>query len=326
MVSLLSDDDVATVLDLEGLLPELAEAFAAQARGAVERPERPHYPMGTGLDPDRPEQPLGTGLCMPAYVHGAAHAVTKLATVHEGNADRGLSTVNAHLSVVDARTGEPTAILAGNRITNARTGAIAGLAARELALPGPVDLGVIGAGRLARWGTRAIATATDLETVRVYSPSDSRIACAEELATELGVDARPVERPREAVTDATVVLTATTSTEPVFPGEALSPGALVVALGAYTPETRELDDVTVERATRVFADVPEEARETGDLRGHPELAVSPFGELFAGDTGRIDDGEILVVASVGTATLDAATAAYVVERAREAGVGEEFPL
>ncbi len=325
MVRLLADDDVAAVLDLEGLLPALADAFAAQARGAVERPERPHYPLGIGLDPDRPEEPLGTGLCMPAYVHGAAHAVTKLATVHEGNPDRGRSTVNAHLSVVDARTGEPAAIVAGNRITNARTGAIAGLAARELAVPGPVELGVIGAGRLARWGTRAIAAATDLGAVRVYSPSDSRIACAEELA-DAGVDARPVGSPREAVTDATVVLTATTSTEPVFPGEALAPGTLVVALGAYSPETRELDDVTVRRATRVFADVPAEARETGDLRGHPGLDVSPFGELFAGGSGRPDDTARLVVASVGTATLDAATAAYVLEGAREAGVGEELPL
>ncbi|SEQ27562.1 ornithine cyclodeaminase family protein [Natrinema salaciae] len=329
MVRVLSDEDVASVLDLEALLPVVADAFEKQRAGAVERPERPHYPIGTGIDPDAPGEPTGTGLCMPAYVHGAAYAATKLVTVVEDNPDRGLPTVTAQLALADAETGQPVGYLAGTRITSARTGCIGGLAARELATDGPIELAVIGAGTQARWQTRAIAAAVGvdrLESIRVYSPSDSRIACADDLETELGVPATAVSSPRAAVSGATVVVTATTSTEPVFPGNALADGALVIAVGAYTAEMRELDDRTIDRAERIFADVPDEAVETGDLRGHPTPAVRPFGDVIPGRRGRESADEIIVCESVGTAVLDAATAEFVFDRAREAELGTTVPL
>ncbi|SDK25199.1 ornithine cyclodeaminase family protein [Natronorubrum texcoconense] len=320
MVRVLSDEDIASVLDLEALLPVVADAFEKQRTGAVERPERPHYPIGRGLDPDAPTEPTGTGLCMPAYVHGADYAATKLVAVVEDNPERGLPTVTAQISLANAETGQPVGYLAGNRITNARTGCIGGLAARELAADGPIELAVIGAGTQARWQTRAIAAAVGvdrLESIRVYSPSDSRIGCAQELESELGVDATPVSSSREAVEDASVVVTTTTSTEPVFPGEALAAGTLVIAVGAYTPEMRELDDTTIERAARVVADVPNEAAETGDLRGHDDLELRSLGEVLAGNYGRESADEIVVLESVGTAVLDAAAAEFVFDRAVE---------
>ncbi|WP_440769226.1 ornithine cyclodeaminase family protein [Natronorubrum sp. DTA28] len=324
MVRVLSHEDIASVLDLEALLPVVADAFEKQRTGAVERPERPHYPIGTGLDLDAPSEPTGTGLCMPAYVHGADYAATKLVTVVEDNPERGLPTVTAQISLTNAETGQPVGYLAGNRITNARTGCIGGLAARELAAEGPIELAVIGAGTQARWQTRAIAAAVGvdrLESIRVYSPSDSRIDCAQELESELGVETTPVSSSRDAVEDASVVVTTTTSTEPVFPGEALAAGALVIAVGAYTPEMRELDETTIERAARVVADVPSEAAETGDLRGHDDLELCSLGDVLAGTHGRESADEIVVLESVGTAVLDAAAAEFVFDRAvdRERG-------
>lgn len=328
MVRVLSDADVASVLELEALLPVLAEAFEKQYAGEVERPERPHYPIGTGVDPDAPTEPTGTGLCMPAYVHGEPYAATKLATVCPDNPDRGLPTVTAQLALVDAETGQPRSYMAANRITSARTGCIGGLAARELAAEGPLELGVIGAGTQARWQTRAIAAAVGsrLEAIRVYSPSDSKVDCAAELEDELGVPATAVETPREAVSAASVVVTATTATEPVFPGEALAEGTLVVAVGAYTPEMRELDATTVDRAATVVADVPEEAAETGDLLEHGDRELVPLGGVLAGSFDRESPDDIVVVASVGSAVLDAATAAFVYDRAREAELGTDVPL
>ncbi|WP_255169819.1 ornithine cyclodeaminase family protein [Natrononativus amylolyticus] len=325
MVRILSEDDVASVLDLEELLSVVAEAFEKQGEGAVERPERPHYPVGIGRDESDPERPLGTGLCMPAYVHGAAYAVTKLAAVFEGNEARGLPTVNAQIALTDADCGLPVGYLAGTLITNARTGCIGGLAARELAATGPVRLAVFGAGTQARWQTRAVAAATPLESVRVYSPSDSRERCASELDAELEAPVTAVSSPTAALEEATVVVTATTSTEPVFSGAALEPGTLVIAVGAYTPAMRELDAETVERAACVFADVPSEALETGDLR---EQAVDPipFAAALSGEAGRRSDEEILVLSSVGSAVLDAAAAAFLFDRARSAGVGTEVSL
>lgn len=314
----LTDEDVAEVVDLAALLPVVEEAFRKQGRGAVERPDRPHFPVGEGLDgPD----PLGTGLTMPAYVHGAEYFATKLVAVHEDNPERGLPTVNAQIALTDARTGQPVASMAGNRVTNARTGCIGGLAARHLASE-PVTLGVIGAGTQARWQTRAVATATDLETVRIYSPSDSREQCAADLRDE-GVDALAVTSARDAVRDAEMVVTATTATEPVFPGDGLAPGTLVVAVGAYTPSMRELDDETVSRAAELFADVPEEAAETGDFPSHDAEELTPLSAVFEGYAGRTRDDEILVVASVGSAVLDAAAAEHLYERAVERSIGRE---
>ncbi|KPN31691.1 alanine dehydrogenase [Halolamina pelagica] len=319
----LSNDDVAGLLDLPALLPEIERAFRKQGRGEVERPDRPHFPVGAGLDDD---EPLGTGLTMPAYIYGDERYVTKLASVHEGNADRALPTVQAQIAVTDARTGEPTGLLAGTRITNARTGCIGGLAARELAVgDGPVRLGVVGAGTQARWQTRAIAAGRGVESARVYSPSESRAACAADLRAE-GIDAEAVDSPRAAVSNAEVVVTATTATEPVFPGDALADGTLVVAVGAYTAEMRELDATTVSRAGQLFGDVPEEVAETGDFPDRDATAFTPLSAVFEGAAGRNSEEEILVVASVGSAVLDAAAATALFERAIAENVGTDVDL
>ncbi|MFC6904505.1 ornithine cyclodeaminase family protein [Halalkalicoccus tibetensis] len=320
MVRILSESDVAALLDLGELLPVIEDAFLAQGRGEVERPERPHFPVGIGLD----DEPLGTGLTMPAYVHGAERYATKLASVHPGNPERGLSTVNAQIAVTDARTGLPEAYMDGTRVTGARTGCIAGLAARDLASD-PLRVGIIGAGTQARWGTRAIAAGSDLEEVRIYSPSDSKRRCAADL-TERGITAKPVGSPEDAVAGADVVLTATTSEEPVFPGSALAPDALVVAVGAYSGEMRELDGETIERSEAVLADVPEEAIETGDLRdsGLSAADLVPLSDVFEGGFTRPEG--VVVVSSVGSAVLDAATADHLVERAESQDRGRVVSL
>ncbi|MFC6827219.1 ornithine cyclodeaminase family protein [Halopelagius fulvigenes] len=310
-VRVLSDDDVASLLSLPALLPEIERAFVKQGRGEVERPPRPHYPVGT-------ETP-GTALAMPAYVRGDPTYATKLAAVHEGNRERGIPTVNAQLALTDAETGLPLAYAAANRITNARTGCIGGLAARELAT-GSVRLGVFGAGAQARWQTRAVAAATDLERVRVYSPSESREACAADLREELDdADVRAVESSAEAVSGSNVVVTATTSESPVFDGANLEPGTLVVAVGAFTAEMRELDAETMARAATIFADVPEEAAEVGDTleAGVEASELVPLSDVFEGAAGRDSADEVLVVESVGSAVLDAATAGHLYERAED---------
>ncbi|WP_152039364.1 ornithine cyclodeaminase family protein [Salinigranum salinum] len=311
----LTEAEVERIVSLPDLLPAIEEAFVKQGRDEVERPPRPHFPIGEG-------ETEGTALVMAAAIHGASTFTTKVATVHESNPARGLPTVRTQVHVTDATNGETRATMAGNPITNARTGCIGGLAARELAAGEPVRLGVVGAGAQARWQTRAIVAATDVERVRIYSPTpDSRRECADDLREE-GIDAEAVDSVRAAVEDATVVVTATTATEPVFPGDALAAGTLVVAVGAYTAETCELDETTIGRAARVFADVPEEVAEIGDMRGRLDVDdLIPLSEVFEGRAGRESPDEILVVDSVGSAVLDAAAAEPLVDRAEREDVG-----
>jgi alanine dehydrogenase len=338
MVRILSADVIDGLLSLSELVPVVEEAFVKQGRDEVERPPRPHFPVGIGVDtvrdgidahPDEASEtdpPLGTGLTMPAYIHGRDVYATKLAAVHPGNDSHRLPTVNAQVVLTDATTGLPLALLDGTTITSARTGCIGGLAAEYLASD-PVHLGVLGAGTQARWQTRAIATLCDIESVHVYSPSASREDCAADLRAE-GIPAEAVESAEEAVSGANVVVTATTSADPVFAGEWLDSGTLVVAVGAYTAEMQELDAKTFERAERVFADVPEEVADIGDIRESTvsESDLVPLSDVFEGESGRESDDEILVVESVGSAVLDAATAEYLYEKAHERNVGEDVGL
>ncbi|MFC3477172.1 ornithine cyclodeaminase family protein [Halobacterium litoreum] len=321
MVLVLSDADVREVVDLAELAPVVERALVKQGAGDVERPERPHYPVGEGIEG---EDPLGTGLAMPAYVHGDDYFATKLVGVHDGNAERGLPTIHAQIVLADARTGQPVSFLDGSRITNARTGCVGGLAARDLAAGDSVTLGVLGSGAQARWQTRAIDALADLDSVRVYSPSDSREDCASDLRDH-GIDATAVDSPEEAVSGANVVVTATTSTEPVFSVDALAEGALVVAVGAYTAEMQELEPAVFDRAARVFADVPEEVAAVGDLTATDldEDDLLDFSTAFTGEEGRESDDEILVVKSVGSAVMDVAAATHVYEKATERELGSD---
>ncbi|MFC7232295.1 ornithine cyclodeaminase family protein [Saliphagus sp. GCM10025308] len=323
MVLVLSEAAVEEALDLADLVDVVGDALVKQAAGDVERPDRPHFPVGSGLEGD---EPLGTGIAMPAYVYGDDQYATKLVGVHEGNAERGLPTIHAQIVLTDARTGVPEAFMGGTTITNARTGCLGALAVRELA-PDAITLGVVGAGAQARWQTRAIETVAALEDVRIYSPSASRDACAADLSDE-GIPARAVDTPATAVDGADVVVTATTATEPVFPADALEPGALVVAVGAFTAEMQEVEPAVLEDAGVVFADVPSEVAETGDVLatslGAEDLVA--LGELVADGYERRSPDEVVVVDSVGSATLDAAAGTTVYRRALERDAGTEVSL
>ncbi|MEA5388291.1 hypothetical protein VB779_15450 [Haloarculaceae archaeon H-GB11] len=154
-------------------------------------------------------------------------------------------------------------------------------------------------------------------------PSDSRERCAADLDAELDATVRAVDSAREAVTDASVVVTVTTATDPVFPGDALAPGALVVAIGAYTPEMHELDSRTFERADQVFATAMGNVLDVGEVieAGLTEADMVPFADVLEGRAGRRSDDEILVVESAGSAVLDAAAVEHVYRAAERADVG-----
>ncbi|MFC4544516.1 ornithine cyclodeaminase family protein [Halosolutus amylolyticus] len=319
MVTVLTAGAVESLCDVETILPAVETALEEQAAGRVERPDRPHFPVGTGLEGD---DPLGTGLTMPAAVHDEPYYVTKLASVHEGNESRGLPTIQAQIALTDARTGTPVAYMPGTRVTNVRTGCVGGLAARALASE-PIRLAVIGAGVQARWQTRAIAATSTLDAVSIYSPSDSKYACADDLRAD-GIPADAAETAAAAVSDASVVVTTTTSSEPVFPADATD-AELVVAIGAYEPSMQELEADLVERADRVFADVPEEAIETGDLRrtSLAEGDLRPLAAAFTGDRPSERADGLSVVKSVGSAVMDLTAASTVYERAVDEGIGVE---
>jgi alanine dehydrogenase len=250
------------------------------ARGAVDNPPRV-----------RTELPGGVLAVMPCVDRELGYAGSKTYTWLPGG--------TAFLVVLfSLETAELVAVVEADTLGQRRTAAASAVAARRLARTGARTLGVFGTGRQATAHVAALREAL---------PSIEEVRLA-------GRHAGPGERRAAAGSD--IVVTATTSREPVLRGEWLSDGAFVCAVGANDPASRELDDAVLARAGLLCTDSREQARlESGDLIGHADWeTVEELHEIVAGGRpGRTDDGDIVVFKSNGLAAWDLAAAARVVE-------------
>ena len=219
--------------------------------------------------------------------------------------------------------GEVRALMNASAITAIRTAAVSAVATRTLAREDASELGILGAGVQARSHLEALR---GFDRVRIYSPTAEH---ARALAEETG--AKAVASAEEAVRGADVVVTATSSPEPVLERAWLKAGAHVNVVGGRPPQMRELDVATVADSA-FFVDRRESAEaEAFDYRDALEAgAIGPdhiraeLGEVLIGSKpGRTSPDELTVFRSLGLAVEDLAAAEYVVRRAREDGVGTE---
>jgi ornithine cyclodeaminase/alanine dehydrogenase-like protein (mu-crystallin family) len=301
--------------DVEALLPpgdavEAVEScFARLARGAVEN--RPRYRLGL-------EEGLFNVMAAADLELGAA-GLKAYAGFREGT--------RFVVLLFDARRPELLAVVEADRLGQLRTGAASAVAARHLARPGTRSLGLIGTGLQAESQLACIRAALpELERVVAYSRDAGRLAAfCERFGCEAG------EYNRDAA-EQDVVVTITSSRDPVLRGEWLRPGALVCAAGANRIQARELDNAVLERASFVCCDSREQARvEAGDLvepveRGVLDwLEVHELSEVVSGEIpGRQHEDDIVLFKSTGIAAEDVAVAALVYERAKERGAGVDL--
>jgi alanine dehydrogenase len=227
----------------------------------------------------------------------------------------------------DTERAELAAVIEANRLGQLRTGAASGVAAKLLARRGTTTLGVLGCGWQAESQVQCIREAVpSIEHVVAYCRTEERL---ESFCERHG--AEPGETHRDAGAQ-DVVVTATTSQDPVLRGEWLKAGALVCAIGANDRRSRELDTVVVERAAFVCCDSIEQAKlESGDLIEPIEqgildwLEVYELQEVVAGEVqGRQGDDDVVLFKSNGLAAWDVAIGALALERARERGVGRKL--
>jgi alanine dehydrogenase len=227
----------------------------------------------------------------------------------------------------DTAKAELAAVIEADRLGQLRTGAASGVAAKFLAKPEARTLGIIGCGWQAESQVACIREAVPgIERVVAYcrTPKSLRAFCKK-------VGAEAGETHRDAA-EQDIVVTATTSKDPVLRGEWLQPGALVCAIGANEPRARELDNVVLERAVLVCCDSIEQARlESGDLiepveRGVLDwLEVHELQEVVVGElAGRGSPDDIVVFKSNGIAAWDVAIGAAALERARSKRVGRKL--
>ena len=229
------------------------------------------------------------------------------------------------VSLFDIASGDCIGVIEANRLGQLRTGAASSVAAKYLARSRARRLGVIGCGYQAETQVQCVRAAVPtIDHVVAYCRTG---AALEDFCARVGAEA--AESHREAASESDIVITATTSKDPVLRGDWLREGTLVCAVGANHPSKRELDDAVLERATFVCCDSLDDARlESGDLIEPVEhgvldwLEVHELQEVVAGALpGRQSDADVVLFKSNGLAAWDVAIGAAALERARERCVG-----
>jgi alanine dehydrogenase len=302
----LTEAEVADLITAAEAVPVLEDCFRRMAAGAVDNVPRRRLPFDDGsfaamYAVDRQLGYVG----VKAYIAAAGRATFALL-------------------LFDLAGGDLAAVLEADTAGQRRTGAASGVAAKHLARSGATTLGVIGCGWQAEAQVEAVRAAVpSLDRVVAYCRTPERLQafCAK-------VGAEPADSHADAAQQ-DVVVTITTSRDPVLRGEWLREGALVCAAGANDSRKRELDNVVLERAAFVCCDSREDAKlESGDLIEPVEagvldwLEVHELQEVVAGDVaGRQSDDDVVVFKSNGLAAWDVAIGAELVRRARERGIG-----
>jgi ornithine cyclodeaminase/alanine dehydrogenase-like protein (mu-crystallin family) len=287
-VDLIDAGELDRRLGMRGAIDALEAAFAAGV---------PRVPLRTTTS-----TPDGELLLMPAA--GNQGVGVKLITLTPENPERGAPLVQGVYVLFCTDAQSPEAVIDGASLTALRTGAVSGLATRWLAREDATRLVVFGAGVQARVHVEAVRTVREIGEVVIVSRARQR---AEALASEVGGRVGSVTD----VPGADIVCTCTSSPRPLFAGEMLADGVHVNAVGAYTPDTRELDTTAVRRA-RVAVETREAAMaEAGDLlipmaEGAigDDHVVADLAEVVRGKRVRRSPADVTAFISVGVAFED----------------------
>jgi alanine dehydrogenase len=314
----LAEKEVEDLITVEAALPLVEEAFAHLARGQAQMPPKMYLEF---------KEYGGDLRAMPAYIPqlscagGRAFAGVKVVNSHPGNPARGLPTVAAIYVLNDPETGMPIAVMAAGRLTDIRTGAGGGVAAKFLARKNSTVLGLVGAGRQAVTQLRALCSLFPIQEVRVAAKSvpEAQAFCQAQGRTE-GPRLIPVSV--QEACDVDIVVTTTPGREIAVRSDWVREGAHINAIGADAPGKQELEIALLKRA-RVIVDSPEQAMHSGEINvGIDQGALSPrniaasLGEVVIGKKpGRQSDRDITVFDSTGLAIQDVAVAGCIYQRA-----------
>lgn len=248
--------DTAQALDRNAVVAALDDMLRARVAAEVDCPPRTVMPLPAG------------GLFLSMLARDREHAIAKLLTVHPDNAEHGLPRLQARAILYQAATGVPLLALDGNVLTARRTAALSVCAVRRLAPAGLHRLLIVGSGAQAQAHAEAFLAAGACRSVLIGA---RRPEAARELAERLLCDGLAGNVPIEAVDqiepaawEADVIVTATGAMRPVLPDVAKA-GAVICAIGSFTPGMAELPPALVQRSRVVVDDLAACRLEAGDL-------------------------------------------------------------
>jgi alanine dehydrogenase len=317
MALVLREKDVRLLLSMPDTVEVLEQAFAALAQNNASNRPRTRIILANGvlhmLSAAAPS--LGV-LGFKAYT-----------TFREG--------VRFVVMLFSAQNGQLLAIIEADWLGCMRTGGASGVATKYLARPDAKIVGLIGAGHQAVTQLMGVCAVRQISGVYVYArrPRECAIFC-DEMTRLLNIDVKPVTTAQQAVEAADILVTATTSPDPVLRGEWLKSGCHINAIGSNWAQRRELDVSTLQLSSLIVTDSREQSRiEAGDLIIPANEGLFDWNEVYnladviVGDAPQRElPDDITLYKGVGIALADIAAAAYVYKLAGEQNVGEELDI
>ncbi len=316
---LLSKADVKACIDMGRCLDICESVFKASGQGQVVMPAKLSYKLGEEA----------SVIVMPAYIEHWQKAGLKWAGGFGGNPARGRPYLMGVILLIDPESGLLLAVMDGGYITDLRTGAQTGVAAKYLAKRNAETAAIIGAGAQGRMNLRAVARVAALKDVRVSDISlENAKRFADEMSGELNVKVTAVSSNQAAVEGADIIVTATSADEILVRREWVAPGAFISSIGSHP----ELDPDLVLHADKVVVDSWTQNKHKGELhrlvgdgRFREADLFAELGDVVAGNKpGRENEEEIIISCLIGTGMLDTGCAAHVYDQAVELGLGKRF--
>jgi alanine dehydrogenase len=321
---ILTDDEVKKLLSLSEVIDAVESAFKEKGLGRVQMPAK-IYLYYRKYDGDL--------RAMPSFLENLDVSAVKVVNVHPQNpAKHGLPTVMAVITLIDPSTGAPLAVMGGTTITDMRTGAAGGVAAKYLARQDSKVVGLVGAGAQARTQLMALLEVHPrLEAVRVWSRTEASMqnfvaevqqACGESVKVASAVSVR------EAVEGADIVVTTTPSRQPLVMDDMVAAGMHITCIGADAVGKEELDPAILKNA-KIVVDDWAQASHSGEINVPLSRGLitktdlwAEIGEIVAGlKQGRQSRDEVTVFTSTGLAVQDAVTAKIAYDKAVAEKVG-----
>ena len=317
-------EEIISQIPITDVIDSMEQAFLVQNRKAYDQPDR--IQMAHGDD---------VFLLMPCFTDAAFS--TKLVTVYPHNSQYNKPATMACLVLNDMRIGEAKALLNGTYLTGVRTGALGGLSCKYLAAEDAESIGVVGAGMQGMFQVLAAAAVRPVKDVWVYDAYQPTLdTYADRIhAKRPDLNVHPVSSGAEAAAHGDIVITCSTTKEPVFPEEpALFAGKHIVAIGSYQPHTRELSKPALANAAGIWLDDSFAADESGDLvipisQGWLKRSdLHLFNELVAAgvDAAAPWRSKQTVFKSVGIGLFDLIAAEMIYNKAEEQDLGIKIDL
>ena len=317
----LTEDDILKAASVEEMLDAIEASMRLYEAGAFHMPQRMHV--------DREDNVL---LLMPCFLDD--YFATKVVTLFPDNAAGKVPVLNGIVILNDAENGLPLALLDGPALTAVRTAAVGAVSIRHLAPEDANAVGMIGAGVQGFHQVRAACSAipvTDVFILDLYPEKAS--ALQDKLSQTLGgVTVHRADRVEDLLERTQVVITATTSLNPVLPeDEKLLAGKHFVGIGSYKPDVREFPRALFNLLDSVFVDTDHALEESGDLIVPLQNGwlrrdqVSTLGRFLAeGKPPARGKRETTFFKSVGMALFDVCASKLIYENATQKGLGQKI--